>query len=245
MICKNCGAEYDDNMLQCPFCNAENTEEAYRRQRDYVDGYKRKAHFLSRLPEWIVGITGNAMKHIAIIAMVLFLIVVLLAFIGTKIYSATAVWRMDRAVAKMERYYQAGEYEKLKEYYYNTDYIGGAAYEKYDRTVHVYARMDWLMYELEKLDSDYVAYVTVEEVEDALDDVMGSLHDIEEMEEAGFIYDEEKAMLEFKEQILDAVEIYVPMTEEEFQTAYDRYNPEEDTDYAEEAEIIVERLGEE
>lgn len=249
MICKNCGAEYDDTLLQCPFCNAENTEEAYRRQQDYVEGYKRKASFLSRLPEWIVSTTGNAMKRIAIIGMGIFLLVVLIAFIGTKIYSSTAVWRMEMAIDKMEEYYQAGEYEKLKDYYYETDYIGGAAYEKYDRTVEVYSRMDWIMYQMEKMGDEYAKFITVDEAEDALDDTIECLYVIEEMEEAGFVYDEEKAMLEFREQLLDAVETYVPMTEQEFQAAYDKYvqaeGAEKDIDFAEEARLIVERLREE
>lgn len=245
MICKNCGAEYEDALIECPFCHAENKEEAYRRQRSYVDGYKEKASFLSKLPDLIVGKTGNAMKGIAVIAIVVFLVILLIAFLGTKIYSATAVWRMDRAVEKMEKYYEAGEYEKLEDYYWDVDHVGGAIYEKYYRTVSVYSDIDWISYRLQQYGDDYVEYISVEEVEDTLYDLMACLYEIEVMEQEGFVYDERKAMLEFRAQLMDMVEAYIPMNDEEFQVAYERYVADENVDYTEEAELILNRLLEE
>ena len=119
MICKDCGAEYEDTLIGCPFCGAENVEESYRRQASYVNSLKKKSAFMEKLPEWIVRCLGKVMKHTAILAVGIFLVVLLLAFVGTKIYSSTEIWRMERNVAKLEKIYQSGDYEQLKEVYWD------------------------------------------------------------------------------------------------------------------------------
>lgn len=245
MLCKNCGAEYEMHLVKCPYCSAENVEESYRRQKEYVDGYKEKSSFLLHLPNRIVNTTGNIMNKTALYGILFFLLVLLISFIGVKIFTASSTSRMDRQIEKMESYYVEGNYEKLESYYYSVDYLGGAAYEKYYRTVYVYGKLEWLFVCLEELGGDYVEYLSVETVEETLEDTISLLHEIEDMEADGFRYGEGEAMLEFKEQIMDKVETYVPLTEEEFQTAYDRFVEDEDMDYTDEAELILERLLEE
>lgn len=246
MICKNCGAEYEDNLIECPFCRAENVAESYRRQASYVNDLKRKSDFLAVLPDWIVGLLGKVMKHTAVFAVGLFLIVLLIAFLGTKIYSSTAIWRMERNIAKLEKLYEAADYEKLQDVYYDMEDTYGGSYEKYYRTVNVYSRMDWVMYNMEKLSDKYVQFLTVEEVEDMLESLMSVLYAIDEMEAAGFPYGEEKAMQQFEKTLLDGVEQHIPMDEVEFQAAYDKYLEDEKNDYSQEAALILERVtGEE
>lgn len=244
MVCKNCGAEFEDNLIKCPFCGAENVAESYRRQRSYVDDLRRKSDFLAALPEWLVRLLGGVMKHTAMIVVVFFLIVLLIAFVVTKIHSSTALWRMDYNIAKLERLYEAGDYEKLEDVYWKLEDTYGGSYEKYYRTANMYSRVDWVMYNMEKLSGDYVVHVSVEEVDDMLEDLMSALHKIDEMEAEGFIYEEDAAMLEFRQILMDGVEEHLPLDETEFQAAYDKYS-EEENDYTEEAELILQRaIGE-
>lgn len=241
MVCKNCGAEFDGNLIKCPFCGAENVEESYRRQREYVDDLKKKSDFLAALPNWITMTLGKAMSHMAVVAVVLFLVILLIAFIGAKIYSSTSVWRMERQIAKLEELYVAGDYEKLEDIYWDMDDTYGGTYEKYYRTADIYSRVDRIMYCMEKLSGDFVEYVNVADVEDMLEDLMDTLHDIEVMEQDGFLYDEGEAMLTFQKTLLEGVEKHIPMSEEEFETAYDKYLSEEENDYSKEAELILQR----
>ena len=247
MICKDCGAEYDDNLIKCPFCGAENVAESYRRQASYINDLKKKSAFLAMLPDGIVSLLGKIMKHTAILAVGGFLIVLLLAFLGTKIYSSTAIWRMERNIAKLEKLYEAGEYETLKEVFYDMDDTYGGSYEKYARTVNIYWQTDWIMYNMEKLSGKYVEHVSVEEVEDMLEDLMDVLHTIDEMESDGFPYGEEKAVLEFKKILEEGIKEHLPMDASEFQAAYDKYAEVEagEDDYTKEAAFVLERaIGE-
>ncbi len=245
MICKNCGAEYEDSLVSCPFCGAENVEESYRRQASYVNSLKKKSAFMEKLPEWIVRCLGKVMKHTAILAVGIFLVVLLLAFVGTKIYSSTAIWRMERNVAKLEKIYQSGDYEQLKEVYWDMEDTYGGSYEKYARTVDVYWQTDWVMYNMEKLSDKYVQYISVEEVEDMLEDLVSVLHEIDELEESGFPYGEEKAMLEFRNILEEGRKEHLPLDEDEFQAVYEKYVEDGENNYTEEAALILKRaIGE-
>lgn len=245
MICKNCGAEYEDSLVSCPFCGAENVEESYRRQASYVNSLKKKSAFMEKLPEWIVRCLGKVMKHTAILAVGIFLVVLLLAFVGTKIYSSTAIWRMERNVAKLEKIYQSGDYEQLKEVYWDMEDTYGGSYEKYARTVDVYWQTDWVMYNMEKLSDKYVQYISVEEVEDMLEDLVSVLHEIDELEEDGFPYGEEKAMLEFRNILEEGRKEHLPLDEDEFQAVYEKYVEDGENNYTEEAALILKRaIGE-
>ena len=37
MICKNCGSELIDGLLQCPYCGTEDTKEAVEQQKEYIE----------------------------------------------------------------------------------------------------------------------------------------------------------------------------------------------------------------
>lgn len=241
MICKSCGAEYKENQITCPFCGAENVEEAYRRQEDYVDRLRRKSEFLARLPEWCVKIIGNAMKHFAIIGAVFFVVVLIIAFLVVSIQGSMGVRKMERNLAKLEKLYDKGDYEKLSDFYWDLDDTYGGSYEKYYRTISVYNRTEWVMYQMEKLSDDYVEYITEDEMDSMLQDLVKTLYEIEEMEKLGFIYEEGEAMLEFRKILMDGVREHIPMSEVEFQAAYDTYLPEEDNDYSKEAQLILQR----
>lgn len=242
MICRDCGAEFDDSLIKCPFCEAENVQESYRRQNAYVYDLKKKSEFLAVLPEGIVKVLEKIMKHIAVLAVGVFLLVVFFSFLGTKIYSSTAVWRMERNIAKLETLYEAREYMKLEEAFRDMEDTYGGSFEKYARTIAMYSRTERIMYDMENLSSDYVKLVEVEGVSTMLESIMFVLHSIEQMEVEGFPYDEERAMLEFRKKLLDAIEIHIPLEKEEFQIAYDKYLMDEEIDYTKEATLILERV---
>lgn len=243
-VCKNCSAKYEASAICCPYCGAENTEAAYQKQREYVDGHKNKSKFLEKLPERIVHLTDSAMKKTAFLAVGIFIVVLLIGFVAAKIYSSMGAWRMDREVAKLEEYYQAGDYEGLQEYFWSLDSTYGGAYEKYDRTIDAYLNVTWAVRDLEEIsDKDYVNYHTVENVEEILEETIETLHELNALEAEGFLYEEGDAILKFKEQLEAAVYNYLPLTEEEFKDAYNRYAVDGHNDYSNEAGWIIKQLS--
>ena len=242
--CKNCNAKYDKDLITCPYCGAEDAEAAYQKQREYVDGHKNRSKFWEKLPDTIVRLTDSAMKKTAFFAVGIFIVVLLIGFVGAKIYSSMGVWRMDREIAKLESYYQAGDYEGLQEYFWSLDSTYGGVYEKYDRTIHAYLHVTWAVRDLEELaDKDYINYHTAENVEELLEETIATLQELKGLEEEGFPYEEGDAILEFKEQLETAVRTYLPLTEEEFKDACDRYAEDGHNDYSNEAGWIIKQLS--
>ena len=39
MVCKNCGAEIDDNLNNCPYCGTENHKKAEETHRNVMNAY--------------------------------------------------------------------------------------------------------------------------------------------------------------------------------------------------------------
>lgn len=113
MICKNCGAKYADDLISCPFCDAENTEEAYRRQKEYINHYQRKSNWLANLPERIVHKTGNAMSRVAILAVTIFVALIILASVCISLYNAFRTWQLDMRLEK-ESVYQEYILEEIE-----------------------------------------------------------------------------------------------------------------------------------
>ncbi len=243
MICRNCGAEYADELLKCPYCDAENVEASYRKQQDYVNNYKKKANFFATLPDLLVNRTGSVMKKTAILIGVVFLVILLLGFLGAYISSKTAVWRMEKEVAKLEEYYQAEDYEGLEDYFYSLDSTYGGNYEKYDRVVEIYWRLNSCMRYFEDWnDPNYLKYYTYSDLEKEFGSMIYLIVIMREMEVADYPYDEGEAIESFKGQLEAAIQEYVPMSQEEIEIAVERYQEDHDYNFADEVYVLYERL---
>ena len=83
MLCRNCGAEYEDYLYKCPYCEAENIEATHKKQRDYVNKYRNKGNFFAMLPTLLVQRTGSAMKSAAKMIGVVFVVLLIVGGIGS------------------------------------------------------------------------------------------------------------------------------------------------------------------
>lgn len=243
MVCKNCGAEYEHFLSKCPYCDAENVEVSYRKQQDYVNSYKKKANFFAKLPDRLVHQTGSVMGRTALIIGVVFLLVLIIGFIGAYLYSATAVGRMDRQIEKLEEYYVAQDYEGLREYYYSLDSTYGGSYEKYDRVIDIYRRLQNRLNDFENWqDPLYLEHYTVEDIEREFASLVALVHDIRELEAEGYLYGEGEAIESFKAELELAMEKSVPISEEELEAALERYEEDWNSSFLAEAQVLLERL---
>lgn len=243
MICRNCAAEYEDYLYKCPYCEAENIEATHKKQRDYVNKYRNKGNFFAILPNLLVQRTGKAMKSAAIIIGAVFVVLLLVGGICSYIYSTTAVARMEKRVEKLENYYQAEDYEGLKEYYYSLDGAYGGNYEKYSRTVDAYYRVNSKIQMLKDWNDDsYITLFSMEEIERGFGGLILLISDLREMEEAEYPYGEGEAVSKFKAELEEAMELYLPMSEEEISAAIERMREDWNCDLTEEAKLLYERL---
>ena len=243
MLCRNCGAEYEDYLYKCPYCEAENIEATHKKQRDYVNKYRNKGNFFAMLPNLLVQRTGSAMKSAAKMIGVVFVVLLIVGGIGSYVYSSTAVTRMEKRVEKLENYYQAGDYEGLKEYYYSLDGAYGGNYEKYSRTVDAYYRVNSKIQMLKDWnDVSYITLFSIEEIERGFGGLILLITDLREMEASGYPYGEGEAVSKFKMELDKAIEQYLPMSEEEIDAAIERMRKDWNCDLTEEASLLYERL---
>lgn len=243
MICKNCGAEYENLLPKCPYCDAENIEVSYRKQRDYVNNYKKKGNFFAMLPNLLVHQAGGMMKKTALIVGCVFLVVLFIGFVGSYLYSATAVDRMDRQIEKLEEYYVAQDYDGLREYYYSLDSAYGGSYEKYYRVINIHSRLQNRLDDLENWKNvHYLEHYTAEDMERKYASLVALVSDIRALEAEGYLYGEGEAIESFKTELEFAMEKFVPISEEELETAIERYEEDWNCSFLEEAKVLLERL---
>ncbi len=127
--CKNCGASFDDDLAQCPYCGTMNKKGAYREFRlkvsDIIDSVLGLKEDVQRS---VSSIILNALLR----SIVLIALIVGLAFIGSnfakvnyqndKEYDQEALddilW-MDEHLDALNEAYENGDYKTVKDLYYD------------------------------------------------------------------------------------------------------------------------------
>ncbi len=245
MICKNCGAKIDDEILLCPFCQTENETVARKEQEDYINGIYEKKKNLKNVPQKVANkVTKYLLYGVAGILVVAFLVVMVVSAFS-KVTQSSNLAVQDKELEKLEGYYQAGEYEKMGEYLDKINKRGGS-YEKYIRIAELYESMEWHL-ECMQLDMQFTkssGYVgDSEQIETELLWYLEALSTIAQMEELDFPYGEEEGALYIKERYVNGMMNYLLLSEAEIENAVITYG-EGNRDYMELSEIVIERLEE-
>lgn len=245
MICKNCGSEYIDGLLQCPYCGTEDTKEAAEQQKEYIEEYKDKIDGLKDMPEQVAQ-KGKSKATNAMISVVVFIIFVcIVVAIVSSLLGANELEHQEKHLAKLEELYQEKDFDELESYYDKIN-IRDGSFTKYGRVLDVYERL----YYIDDLKSNYEQIrdysEPIEEMEylqENLWDIFGILYNIKEFEEEGFLYDEGEGLLHLKEICVDALKEYALLTEEEIEEGILMYE-EDEAVYSELGEIVLQRLNE-
>ncbi len=145
MVCKYCGAEFEDNAPQCPFCHSENTELAeriYKKQVGEVLGKIRNVKEEAKKEER--RISRKAVK-IFLVSVAVLLAVIALWHIVSEVISVVKIntekKKEDVYLAELDAYYQKGDYDGLKEYYYGSSDVFTFRAEKYREVVYALGYM--------------------------------------------------------------------------------------------------------
>lgn len=140
MICKNCGAEYDNGSLSCPYCHTENRKAVLRRKKEILKGYDKEAEAMRKQAAGYVEqtankITGRIMIILGIIA-VLGILIAVISVIVTK-YKVNHKYEMDTENKQvLEELLMEGNYSDMD--VYMREKKVGIGYEKYDQIVRMY-----------------------------------------------------------------------------------------------------------
>ncbi len=231
MNCKNCGAQIEDNVLQCPYCNTENAYVAQKEQDAHIEYYDNKTKELKQLPDKIVNKTTKYLLMIAGAVFALFIIAAVVVFIVSTIKSKTDLPMQEKHLKKLEEYYAAGQYEEMGEYLDEKDLYGGS-YKKYTVADELYFDLN---YKVDALKNNY----DVTNLESNLKQVFKKLTDIEALRTDGFKYGEEQIALYVEGEYKNALKSYAFLTEEEIEAVladYLNYN------YSELAKLVKTRM---
>lgn len=132
--CANCGAQYEEQLRQCPYCGAENTELTEREYQGELDQLDRQTRELVHLPSYLVKLWTRRWGK----ALILLLFAVLAAGIVTAGARAVGVYianrgepaRQQKHLEMLDSYVEAEDYEAIWDYLNKHDLYGGV-YSEY------------------------------------------------------------------------------------------------------------------
>lgn len=179
MKCTNCGAEYDDSALKCPYCQYENSELALQKYNDEVNHLYRERKQIKNLPGIVASRAGKKVMLIT-----LGVIVAIVALIVATNVNSQRVKRRDdtfyyQQVEIMDQMMRDGEYDKLSEHFNSLDYHSDYYHKFYEikQVYYQYERLVELAEYYNQYKSDYWIESSIQAICRAHSDVADFLND--------------------------------------------------------------------
>lgn len=228
MKCVNCGASYPDVKEQCPYCGSENTRQAEQSHKDKLEWYAFKSSILRALPE----IIGRFVSKLVVRVLVIFIlggILLALASAGiAKVKSVIAYENKDSVMDKLETLYQEEEYEAMMELLRQQEHYTSATYGRFYRVGELNELYQSVQPEIDEQlrvaakynDSKYLSYT--------IKPLFKILCYSREYEEAGYVYDEEKGVEEFRRKAMELLRDRCYLSEDEIEQGILLYENRED-----------------
>ncbi len=132
--CQNCGAEYENTLHQCPYCQAANEVAVERDHAQALAQIDRETRELVHLPKRMVErFSGRAAKLLILLVvamLVLGLGGVAVRAIQTHVSQQTEPQRREKHLGRLDELVAARDYEEIWEYLDDHD-LYGSAYQEY------------------------------------------------------------------------------------------------------------------
>lgn len=142
MICSDCGAEYSDTVLCCPYCGKENEKEAERIKQEKLRQLEQEAAQIHTLPQKRLTASTKRLIKAGLLVAAGILILVLISFAVSQIKSAME-YRMDaEQMETLQEYYENRDYEGLLKYVDEKE-IYRSKFDKYTGAADVYDEYLW------------------------------------------------------------------------------------------------------
>ena len=140
MNCKYCGAEYEDDLLQCPYCNSENEKEARERKEEILKSYDVEADKMKKEMASYPKKTANKWTKIILIILGCLLVIVIMVSVIVIVAGKLTVnveYKIEQQQAgKLEEFLAAKDYDGMLAYIEEKDIWSG--YDKYLEVKDVY-----------------------------------------------------------------------------------------------------------
>lgn len=143
MICRYCGAAYEEDSIKCPYCHSENSDAAKKQKQEILSSYDREAEDIKRQAEsfpqrtaekW----TAYLLWGLGALAILAFLAVIAAICIGR--LSVKGSYESEKKhLAALEALYQAEDYGAIHTYI-REESLWSSAYDKYSQVSSVYDR---------------------------------------------------------------------------------------------------------
>lgn len=241
MQCPNCGAELDENNV-CPYCGYEDEKTAQtKHNKEITDIYEKIARLLHAPVERTQKIIGGLL--IAAVAMIcVFVIALLGAFVYSKVEPNISYQNQQASLAGLEEHYQAKEYDKMNEMLDQMKDSHQLVYKKYEIIGGIYKRISNAEEDAVEFTEDIKrSPIFTDLLQYPLDRLFESLNECRELEENGFVYDEEEVVASLTQQAQSILTEILLLTEEEIQSGM-QLQTEGEKNYTSLCETIAQRV---
>ena len=235
MICKNCGATLQDDVPICPYCGTDNFQNSLREHQDTVNDFRKKIFFWRNLPDRVAK-KGQRLVVIGLIVFFILAIVVgVVGVIAGKVESKRTYEKEMVAVEELEKLYLEKDYDGVAETYREYELGYGSKFAKYDEVeqMNYYYHqakdsMEEDIRQAKELQDDICMYTQV--------DWFQLLRCCDEFEKAGYLYEEEEAVLYYRQEAISALRDEMHLSEAGIQAILEEYIQIEDYDQKEKYE---------
>ena len=239
--CPNCGAQLDPGTFTCPYCGYENTEKAREQEEEELSKLRQKHRLkLKALPGKMVN------RYTLILGAALALLVLAAAgYVITRsiiknLEAEKAYQEKEAMLSHLEDLYQSGEYEKLKDEYYDSGYYG-ASFGKYSNTAEISSLRKYAVSSL-TLAAESEILRTPDHLGECLRAAFHCLARCRKLREEGFLYGEEQAVSSMEADVTAVLTDVWGLTEEEIAEGLEKY-VDRSTDYSGLAGELIARFS--
>ena len=131
IICKNCGAEYDDEQDRCPYCGGDNFGKSVQVHEDTIHDLEREKRQWEKMPEKVAGKGMSWTAKLGIAAVIMVAVICIIVFIVSSISHKVSYRVEQKNLEKLESLYQSGDYEGICEYLKTVEYTYQSYFDKY------------------------------------------------------------------------------------------------------------------
>ena len=189
IICKNCGAEYDDEQDRCPYCGGDNFGKSIQVHEGPIHDLERENRQWEKMPEKVAGKGMSWTARLGIGTVIAVVIICIIVFIVSSISRKVSYQVEQKNLEKLESLYQSGDYEGISEYLKKVDHTYQSYFDKYTEV----ERMQRYLNDLHDEDDSYLQWIVKNDKADALSNIgyiVGILSECQEAADAYYKYEE-------------------------------------------------------
>lgn len=144
IICKNCGAEYDDEQDRCPYCGGDNFGKSVQVHEDTIHDLEREKRQWEKMPEKVAGKGMSWTAKIGIAAVIMVAVICSIVFIVSSISRKVSYQVEQKNLEKLESLYQSGDYEGICEYLKTVGHTYQSYFDKYTEVAGMQHYLNYL-----------------------------------------------------------------------------------------------------